>query len=80
VGFYTSAHVRGARGVSNPSRWRGGASKNRKMKEIGARMGLLPHESVKRARTHGTSIVDLDEDLSLSWSRYGYLFNFGIGL
>jgi hypothetical protein len=80
VGFYASAHVRGASRVSNPSRWRGGASKDGKMKEIGARMGLLPHESVKRAKTYGTSIVDLDEDLSLSWGGYGYLFNFGIGL
>jgi hypothetical protein len=50
------------------------------MKEIGAKMGLLPDESVKRAKTHGTSIVDLDEDLSLSRCRYGYLFDLGIGL
>jgi hypothetical protein len=40
----------------------------------------LPHESVRRARTHGTGIVYLDEDLSLSRGRYGYLFDLGIGL
>jgi hypothetical protein len=38
VGFYTSAHVRGAKKVSNPSRGGGGASKNRNMKEIGAKL------------------------------------------
>ena len=40
--------------------------------------GVLPKKD--GARTHGTSIVDLDKDLALSRGRYGYLFNLGIGL
>jgi hypothetical protein len=66
--------------VSNPSRGRGGAWKNPKMKRIGAILGSLPHERVESARTHGTGIVDLDKDLTLSRDRYGYLFDLGIGL
>jgi len=56
------------------------ASKNRKVEGNRIKIGILPHDSVRSARTHGTGILNLDEDLSLSRGRYGYLFNLGIGL
>jgi hypothetical protein len=51
-----------------------------RIEEIGTNLGFSLQRRIISGSTHGTGVVDLDKDLSLSRGGYGDLLDLGIGL